>query len=152
MRAVEVLNQDMRLDLEEASVVACLAALDEAGQFGVPDGSLDVAFVDEEACSRLHGAFFGDPEITDVMTFPGEAEDGHSGDIAICPAVAATAHIQSGLPFREELTLYLVHAWLHLSGLDDKTDPGRAEMRLAEDRLMRQLRARDALLAAVWNP
>jgi probable rRNA maturation factor len=152
MRAVEVLNQDSRLILEEETVQTCLATLDDSGQNRVAAGSLDVAFVNEEECSRLHGTFFDDPEITDVMTFPGEPEDGHAGDIAVCPAVAATASTQSGLPFREELTLYLVHAWLHLSGMDDRTDTGRAEMRLAEDKLMRLLRARKALLVATWKP
>jgi probable rRNA maturation factor len=152
MRPVDVLNEDSRLAVAEPSVLKCVAALDDIDTGSVPPGSLGIAFVGEAACSRLHADFFGDPDITDVMTFPGDPEDRHAGDIAICPAVAATAAVESKLPFREELTLYLVHAWLHLAGMEDATPKGRSEMRAAEDRLMQLLRSRDALLEAAWTP
>jgi probable rRNA maturation factor len=152
MRLVDVLNEDSRLTVADPSVLKCVAALDEFDNGSVPSGSLGIAFVGEAACSRLHADFFGDPDITDVMTFPGDPEDRHAGDIAICPAVAATATVESNLPFREELTLYLVHAWLHLSGMEDATPKGRSEMRDAENRLMQLLRSRDVLLEAAWTP
>ncbi|NQY32165.1 MAG: rRNA maturation RNase YbeY, partial [Coraliomargarita sp.] len=37
-----------------------------------------------------------------------------------------------GLPFRQELSLYLIHGWLHLAGYDDRNDEDRAAMRTAE--------------------
>jgi probable rRNA maturation factor len=39
-----------------------------------------------------------------------------------------------------ELTLYLVHGWLHLAGLDDLTPRGRRAMRSGERRLLAALR------------
>lgn len=151
MRPVELLVSDPRLEIDEASLVRCVGTIDSHGGFSVPPGSLEVAFVDEKSCSRLHRLFFDDPDITDVMTFPGDAEDEHAGDIAICPAVAGPAARLSGLPFNEELTLYLVHACLHLAGLDDRTEADQRAMRDAEEQLMRHLRGAAALLAAVWK-
>ncbi|MGC9450398.1 MAG: rRNA maturation RNase YbeY [Oceanipulchritudo sp.] len=150
-RKTEAVVGDMRLSLSPGSLEACIRALDEEPAFRVPPGSLEVAFVDEVGCRRLHSAFFGDPELTDVMTFPGDPEDGHAGDIAVCPAAAA-ACAGPGTPFREELTLYLVHAWLHLAGLRDDNESGRAGMRLAEAALMGSLRNKGAILEASWNP
>lgn len=150
MRPVELLVSDPRLQIDEASLVRCVLAIDSHGGFPVPPGSLEVAFVDGESCCRLHQLFFGDPDITDVMTFPGDAEDAHAGDIAICPAVAGPAARLAGLPFNEELTLYLVHGCLHLAGLDDRTESDQRAMRSAEDQLMRHLRAAGALLDATW--
>ena len=151
-RELDLTVLDDRLSLAGESVEASVRALEAHPGFRVPDGSLEIAFVDEETCSRLHGDFFGDPDTTDAMTFPGDPQDRHAGDIAICPAVAAHACLESGLPFHEELTLYLVHSWLHLAGLDDRDDRGRAEMRRAEDVLMKHLADVDAMLAARYGP
>ncbi len=151
-RSVDFLNEEPRLELEPDSVRACIAVLDRGPEFAVPPGSLEIAFVDLEACCRLHGAFFGDPDPTDVMTFPGDPEDGHAGDVAVCPAVAAKACRENGTTFPEELTLYLVHGWLHLAGLDDRDEDGRAGMRRAEALLMERLAAGGALLACRWSP
>ena len=150
-RAVGVVVEDPGLDLEISSVQACVEGLDACPDFSVPPGSLEIAFVDREGSARLHADFFGDPEATDVMTFPGSPADGHAGDIAICPAVAAEQALESGLDFPAELTLYLVHAWLHLAGLRDDNAAQTALMRRGETLLMEHLRSRDALLAGNWN-
>ena len=151
MRPVELVISDERLQLEEASLARCIEALDACPGIRVPSGSIEVAFVDEPTCSRLHEAFFDDPEITDVMTFPGDPEDGHAGDIAICPVVARSASRETGLPFHEELTLYLVHACLHLAGFNDKSESDIKEMRALETRVMDHLRIREAFLSATWE-
>ena len=150
-RSIEARISDIQLLLDEASLQDCLRALDQQEAFPVPSGSVEVAFVSEEECCRLHDQFFGDPEATDVMTFPGDPEDNHAGDIAICPWVAHSACLESKLSFSEELTLYLVHAWLHLSGLDDKDEVGRSEMRKGESVLMEYLSRQGALLRCSWS-
>jgi probable rRNA maturation factor len=150
-RDTGLLIQDKRLSMDLASLEACVSGLDAAKPQAVPAGSIEVAFVDEAECSRLHQAFFNDPEITDVMTFPGDTEDGHAGDIAICPAVAETAAQESGLPFHEELTLYLVHGWLHLAGLGDSNEEERKQMRQAEATMMDHLRREKTLLSCIWG-
>ena len=150
-RNVEVLILDQRLRIDEKSVGTCLMALAQLTQFTVPQGDLEVAFVDPSTCSRLHGDFFDDPDLTDVMTFPGDPEDGLAGNIAICPQIAAEACVESGLEFAAELTLYLVHSWLHLAGLEDHDDAARNEMRQAEEVCMDHLHSRRSHLDCHWE-
>ena len=149
-RQIDVTVGDPALWIETGSVERCLAVLDNIEAYAVPHGSLGIAFVSSDACCRLHGEFFGDPDPTDVMTFPGDAADEHAGDVAICPEVAARQCIEEETAFNEELTLYLVHAWLHLAGLDDRDPASVAEMRAAESLLMQRLRDESSLLAAEW--
>lgn len=151
LREVDVLVEEERLQLSAAELSGCVAALDRHGGWVVPGGDLVVRFVGEAECRRLHEAFYGDPEWTDVMTFPGEAEDGHAGDLAICAGFAAAEARARGEGFAEELSLYLVHGWLHLAGLRDGTEAERAEMRAAEAVLLDWLREEGALLRAEWK-
>jgi len=143
---------DHRLILKGPSVRACVNCLDRCEAYPVPKGSLNIAFLDPATCRDLHKAFFGDPDPTDVMTFPADDEDDLAGDIAICPEVASREAPKHGLSFEHELTLYLVHAWLHLGGMEDTTSHGQAAMRTAEQVLMDVLRGDQALLSAVWRP
>ena len=150
-RSIGLVVGDNRLQLAAESLERCLAELDRSGQYLVAPGSIAVAFVTREESGQLHRDFFDDPEPTDVMTFPGDPEDDHAGDIAICPAIAAISAKKENLPFSEDLTLYLVHAWLHLAGLRDQDEEERKVMRRAEAGLMDQLRGSAALLEAAWN-
>lgn len=149
-RQIDVTVDEPALRIEAGTVQRCLTALDGFEDYSVPKGSMGIAFVSRDACCRLHAEFFGDPDPTDVMTFPGDAEDDHAGDVAICPDVAARQCVGENTSFNEELTLYLVHAWLHLAGLDDRNPAGMAEMRAAESILMQRLRNASSLLAAEW--
>ena len=151
MRPTGLLVQDKRLTITPETVEACIQAMDSMDTHFVTGGSIEVAFVEEAESGRLHKDFFDDPEPTDVMTFPGDVEDDHAGDIAICPAIAAETCKSTGLPFNEELTLYLVHAWLHLAGLDDKEDDDRQTMRRAEGLMMDHLRLREQMLSCSWK-
>lgn len=152
-RLVEPVIEDPRLCLAPASVEALVHFLDEAAtEWSIPTGPLALAFVDEATCRTLHESFFRDPSLTDVMTFPGDPSDGHAGDLAICPASAATAATEYGQTFAAELTLYLIHGWLHLAGLDDRTIATAAAMRVAERTLMERVEAAGLVLAARWAP
>jgi len=151
MREVELVISDERLSMAGSSLVHCISVIENCREILLPAGSLGVAFVDEKTCGKLHESFFDDPEVTDVMTFPGSPEDDHAGDIAICPAVAMQASQHSRMPFNEELSLYLVHACLHLTGLDDREEDEIKEMRSAEEAVMQQLRKAKALLDAEWS-
>ena len=58
-------------------------------------------------------------------------------------AKASASHLQTAARQREfsaELTLYLVHGWLHLAGYDDLVPAKKRAMRRAETRAMRCLR------------
>ena len=103
---------------------------------------LNVLLVDARTSSALHLEHFGDPEPTDVMSFPDgsfdpEHERRNLGDLAICPDVArrvvaprpgADDPVIRERLVAEECILYLVHGLLHLLGHDDQHEDDRAEM------------------------
>lgn len=151
-RPIEVVVSELSLEIDQESVIECLQLLDTIDGYSVPPGSLAVAFVDEQTCCSLHRDFFGDPDVTDVMTFPGDETDQHAGDIAICSSVALRASERENTLFAEELTLYLVHAWLHLAGFDDRDAKSIRSMRSAEAALLNRLRSDSRMLRARWCP
>jgi metalloprotein, YbeY/UPF0054 family len=95
---------------------------------------LSVAFLDEAAICDLHAKFLNNPESTDVITFPAdENEDYRVGEICIS-IDEALKYPQYAL--KDELTLYLVHGWLHLAGYDDIDPKDRLVMREMEQKAL----------------
>jgi probable rRNA maturation factor len=110
--------------------------LDAQNIYRLPDGELSLVFLTDDALAQLHADFLGDPTKTDVITFPGDQAENLAGEICISVDRAIAEAKKRGRPFALELTLYLVHGWLHLAGLDDLTRKGRKEMRRAERLLL----------------
>ncbi len=111
----------------------------------VPPGILSIAFVGNERSQQLHDQFFNDPSPTDVMTFPGDPEEDHAGDIAANVEIAQAEAPEANWSASEELTLYLIHGWLHLAGFRDHDAPSIAAMRTAEAQLFDTIRQENAL-------
>jgi probable rRNA maturation factor len=140
-RPVSVARRHPRLRVERGCVARAVRALDAAAASlggGCPPGELSVAFVTDAALAGLHMRFLGDPSPTDVITF-GSAGPGSAGEI--CASADAAARRAGGgrAGFSRELSLYLVHGWLHLAGYDDRDPRSRRAMRSAEARAMRLL-------------
>lgn len=136
-----------------------------SSQLTAPPGELSLVFLTDADLAKLHAYFLDDPTPTDVITFEGNPALGTAGEI--CVSVdAALRHV--GLPlvgrplpapsrnsrlsplgplgsFSTELTLYLVHGWLHLAGYDDLVPAKKRLMRRAETRAMKLLRASNAI-------
>jgi probable rRNA maturation factor len=107
----------------------------------IASASLTVLLVDERASARLHREHFGDPTVTDVMSFPdGTPADRrgrlHLGDLAVCVAVARRQAAGHGMALSEELTLYILHGLLHLVGYDDHGARDLERMWAAQRRLL----------------
>lgn len=111
----------------------------------MPGGALSVAFLDREGMCRVHHGFLQDHSLTDVITFEGTTEVGTAGEICVSPHHALEFRGRNRLPFPEELTLYLVHGYLHLAGFDDVDPSDRRRMRTAERRAMKLLRDTGAI-------
>ncbi len=107
---------------------------------GIPPGELSIAFLPETALTALHGRFLGDPSATDVITFAGDAGLGQAGEICVSPDAARSFAENRGGDSSAELTLYLVHGWLHLAGHDDLAPVRKRRMRAAEARAMSLIR------------
>jgi probable rRNA maturation factor len=141
-RPLDIANRHRRLRVARGKLGAAVALLDSrAGLFlgGCPPGELSVAFLTDAALAKLHGRFLADPTATDVITFEGDPAHGTAGEICVSVDAAARHAGRSASAFSREVTLYVVHGWLHLSGYDDRSPGARRRMRGAEARAMRLL-------------
>ena len=125
-------NRSERLAHPEATTAALFAALAADGRFPGPEGELSVVFLSDPEIAAVHERYLGDATPTDVITFPAQPEFGSAGEILVSVDHAAERAAEFGTSFGRELTLYLIHGWLHLAGYTDKDDEGRAQMRGAE--------------------
>lgn len=147
-RPLFVANRRPGLKADRRGVAAAVAVLDaHAGDFrgGCPPGELSVVFLTDPALAQLHADFLADPAPTDVITFEGDPAHGSAGEICVSADAAARVAGRAAAAYAAELTLYLVHGWLHLAGYDDRRVPAKREMRRAEARALRLLRAAGAL-------
>jgi probable rRNA maturation factor len=148
-REVLITNRHPRLQFRRPDVARAVAVLDtHAAKFlgGCPPGELSLVFLTDPALAKIHGDFMADPTATDVITFESVAA-GLAGEICVSADTAhayAQAHRRD---FAAELTLYVVHGWLHLAGYDDRQPAKKRRMRAAEARAMKVLRAAKAVPA-----
>lgn len=137
-RRIRISNNRPGFKLDRVAVRRVFAALDKHAPWACPPGELSIAFVDDAEIIRMHDEFLDDPTVTDVITFPGDSEsdptdpEPFAGEICVCVDQAVREAPRHGFTADDELTLYLVHGWLHLAGHCDLTDGPRAAMREAE--------------------
>ena len=91
---------------------------------------IEISLVDDEVIADVHGQFLDDPTPTDVITFP-------HGEILVSVETAKKAGPEHGLSMRDETLLYIIHGLLHLNGHTDLSEPERAEMHVAQERILR---------------
>ena len=123
------------VDPEMATLARC-RALERSGSFPIGDGDLSVVLVDDSMIAGVHAEFMSDSSPTDVITFQADREMESAGEIIISVDHARNRANELDLPFSRELTLYLIHGWLHLAGYDDCTEADREAMRAAEVRAL----------------
>lgn len=137
-RVIRIANRRRGFKPDRPALRRLFAALDRLAPWRCPPGELSIAFVDDAEICRLHDEFLDDPTVTDVITFPGDpvVTPGDpmpfAGEICVCVDQAVREAPKHGFTTDDELTLYLVHGWLHLAGHDDLSDAPRAAMREAE--------------------
>ncbi|GAB5562463.1 MAG: hypothetical protein SynsKO_41100 [Synoicihabitans sp.] len=139
MRVVEISNQHPHLKIDEDAIRAVIHTLDNAAErfmHGAPDGELSLVFMDDAGIAKLHADFLNDPSVTDVITFEGDVMFGTAGEICVSADTAKTYSAQHGHDFSTELTLYIIHGWLHLAGYDDLEPTKKRRMRAAEKRAL----------------
>jgi probable rRNA maturation factor len=144
-RAWSASRRHPRLRFTPAKLERCFRVLDAQRGPRPPAGEISLVFLTGAALARLHGDFLGDASPTDVITFPGDPPEGFAGEICLSVDCAAGEAAKRGQPLARELTLYLVHGWLHLAGLDDRDAAGRRAMRRNERRLLAALTRARAL-------
>jgi probable rRNA maturation factor len=150
---VVVTNRHRALRVAIADVRRLVAALQGARERFEQDNSvlpaaadeseLSIVFLDDLDLAALHGHFLNDPSPTDVITFPPAPGSGSAGEI--CVSVDAARRVAGARGFAAELTLYLVHGWLHLAGHDDLRPDLNRRMRQAERGALALLRTARAM-------
>lgn len=95
---------------------------------------IEVSLLSPQASAHVHARFLQDPTPTDVITFD-------HGEILVCPAVAERQRHAEGLSLQDEVLIYIIHGLLHLCGEDDTTARGFNQMRVAQARLLREVRS-----------
>ena len=142
-RSIAVANRHPRLRLDRRAVARVIHTLDahmEDFRGGPPPGELSLVFLTDAALAKLHADFLGDPSPTDVITFSGDSTLGLAGEICVSADTAAAYGKKHRRDFSTELTLYVVHGWLHLAGYDDLVPAKKRVMRRAEARALELLR------------
>ena len=99
--------------------------------------SVTIVFVGDAPIRRLNRDFRGRDQVTDVLSFPHEAEPFENavelGEIVISIPRAAAQAKENGLTFSNEVEQLILHGLLHLAGYDHETDRGemnRLELKL----------------------
>lgn len=133
---LEISNQYRLLADPQADTVELFRALETSGAFPISTGELSIVFVSDPVIGQIHNDFMDDPGPTDVITFPANRAMGSAGEIIVSVDHARNRAKELGEPFSRELSLYLVHGWLHLAGYDDRNDTDRAAMRIAEQQAL----------------
>jgi probable rRNA maturation factor len=152
-RPVSVRNAHPRLRFRRTRAAGIIATLESnlsalrLPPAAVPAGELSIVFLTDPAIARIHADFMADPTPTDVITFEGDAGAETAGEICVSADTAAGYARRHGNNFAEELTLYVVHGWLHLAGFDDLQPAKKRRMRAAEKRAMNLLRRKKAVPA-----
>lgn len=133
-REVEVAIRHRRYRISSVSIQKTIQCLDGLASFTCPSGNLSVVLVDDREIKKLHRDFMDDSTVTDVITFVGEDHplEPFAGEICINLDQAKRAAREHEVTFEREVTLYLVHGWLHLCGLRDHTAVQAKKMRKAE--------------------
>lgn len=119
--------------------------LDKHPDFSIPEGELSIVFMSDEMLAKLHEQFLDDPTPTDVITFLGDSDMDFAGEICVSVDRAVEECQKHNNSLAEEVSLYLVHGWLHLAGLDDIREQDREVMRRAEATVMEMLHENAAI-------
>ena len=138
-REISINNAHPRLVVDRKALIRAIYELDAAcARFldGPPAGEISIALMDDATIADLHAQFLDDPTTTDVITFDGEPMFGTAGEICVSADTAQTFATKNKHDFSIELTLYVVHGWLHLAGYDDLEPAKKRRMRAAEKRAM----------------
>ncbi|MFV0338926.1 MAG: rRNA maturation RNase YbeY [Chthoniobacterales bacterium] len=91
---------------------------------------IDISIVSDKKIAQVHKAFLNDPTPTDVITFP-------YGEIIVSADTAQRLAKDFAFPIEQEISLYIIHGFLHLQGYDDHTPAQRNEMHARQNEILK---------------
>ena len=96
-------------------------------------------FVDEKEIIKLNQAHLGHNYPTDVLTFDYSSGNQIHAEIFVCEQVVKFNAAELNVPFLKELHRVVLHGLLHLLGHNDKTPEEQKNIRLLEDKYLKEL-------------
>jgi probable rRNA maturation factor len=134
LRLVEVAVRHPSIKVVDSSVKKLIHTLDTVKSYVCPTGDISIVFVNDAEIKKIHKDFMDDATVTDVITFVGEDHpiEPFAGEICVNLDQAKRVAKAHGYTFEEEVSLYVAHGWLHLTGLRDKKLAEAKKMRAAE--------------------
>ena len=111
---------------------------------------LQINFVGPKVIARINEQFVSHQGVTDVISFDYREEDSEDNPKSFEDEVAGELFIYPGVAYLEgekrkksyfayEMTLYIVHGILHLTGEDDLDPVSRSKMRRRERTIMKKI-------------
>lgn len=129
--------------LAEIAIRNCIERYAEDGSYEV-----SVLITDDAGIRKLNLNYRGKDASTDVLSFPqweeGQKDDDPGsldllGDIIISLETARSQAVEFGHPVEREVAYLAVHGALHLLGYDHEDAEEKAEMRLAEEDVLKAM-------------
>jgi probable rRNA maturation factor len=133
---IDIADEYRALIAPEVIERAALAALTR--QHASPHAGLSLVVAGDAQIRELNLAFMGNPDPTDVLSFPSgdTTPDAYLGDIIISLPRAQAQAAQGGHPLAQEIELLTVHGTLHLLGHDHAGDADKARMWAAQAEIL----------------
>lgn len=143
-RNIDIFNDVDGLMFEHQDICHLFECLDTT-EYGIGPGDLSVVFLNKISMQDIHEQYLQDDTLTDVITFDGDEDMSFAGEICVSPDYAVVSSQEHNISFSEELSLYLVHGYLHLYGLNDLLPEDIVIMRAAEKKCMNILKDKQLL-------
>jgi probable rRNA maturation factor len=132
----EIINQQRKIKIErqifQTFAESAIRCIPEA-----QNKNATVVFVADRKIRQLNKNFRGKNLVTDVLSFPFEADEFETsendlGDIVISAEQAARQAVENELDLEIEIKQLILHGILHLCGYDHETDDGEMNRRELE--------------------
>ncbi len=112
-----------------------LAAVRSLPRHGRGRGSVSVSFVTDRVIAKLNMQFRRKRGPTDILSF-GTNDPRDLGDVFIAPMTARRRARARNMPYRQYLSLLIVHGVLHLAGFDHERAGDAKKMERLERRIL----------------
>ena len=110
-----------------------------AQDHGTRIDAVSYVLMNDRALLKFNRDFLQHDDLTDVITFPVESNNGVSGDVLISYDRIRENANAFGVSAQHELHRVMVHGLLHLLGHTDKTKAQKEGMRVLEDKYLARL-------------
>lgn len=107
-----------------------------AQDHGTRIDAVSYVLMNDRALLKYNRDFLQHDDLTDVITFPVESNNGVSGDVLISYDRIRENAATFGVNAQHELRRVMVHGLLHLLGHSDKTKARKEAMRVLEDKYL----------------